>query len=753
MVAMITLSTALPALSSEHLTLYCTRDALLDNLPVLVFYGPATTGNVTHNSSRIQAHIYSLAGFQSFPRLTIAPSSPLYAAVNHLPADQQGDETSRGLAVSLLSYFAGLSKGMKTVLRDRVAIRCPNRVAPMMFDEMHAGDLAASMEYIEDKNGVAKFVESALSTQVLSWVDMDVILPQGTIQRVKVSDGQDLIPQLDDAGLPLYHYGRYSSLVESLGSPAFCPTSTLQRAPSKPTAHSKSRNLTKDQKIALRKELCELVDTEGNYIQKIKDLDCSVATGFGQNASPSVAKTLFPSSLSDIVRVNADFHDQIQTILDETENEAIRDIEGNNASGDDLGSPVTQGRRRDPTGATHIAKALIRWFPKFATPYQDYLRASPKFSIVIGQILEEDSTQTAAYLQEFGEQRLRSALIEPVQRLPRYSLLIDNVISLLPASHPALSSFLKARDLIADICTIDVPRASNATRSIRALREIVHDWPVSLTPTGRLITAVDVVELDPPYDPDSKTSYGILLLFADVVALLRKNNETSFSARGIIAEMDRPIASAGALSSSAAGFNNGLVFLEAFDLFDLRFSESEDSRRIRMNILGQSAPILSSTSNISRVVTKVYTLLNSYDGKVARFSEDVVKARTEGRFSETVRNSEKWALRSINPSNGNLGILLTLSEESQALTGIGRALCQIQLSVDGSKDTRSIIRESRGLEIAACITATSSDIFRLETEGFDGSVFVDDCAPSDVKSVLLTRRKDKNHVVEFTNGT
>ncbi len=739
---MITLSEGPPALSDPQLSLYCSRDALLDNLPVMIFYGSSTIGNVTHNSSRIQAHIYSLAGFQSFPRLTVAPSSPLYAAVNHLPADQQGDEVSRGLAVSLLSYFAALSKGIKSTLRDRVAAQRSNNLAPMMFDEMHAGDLAASMELVEDSTDLANFGMSALSTRVVSWVDMDVVLPSGTIQRLFTTEGEDLIPQFDDSGSPLYRYGRYSSIVESLGSPAFLPTSKLQRAPSRPTAHSKNRTLSKDQKISLRRELCELVDTENNYIKKINDLIHSVATDFRQAGTSEAVEALFPDSLSRIVQVNEGFYSDIQSILDDTENEAIRDIEGNSASGNEIGSPVTQGRRRDPTGATHVAKALLRWFPRFMDPYQEYLRVSADFPFAIGQILEQSSSQAASHLQEFGEQRLRSALIEPVQRLPRYSLLIDNVVSLLPVSHPALASLLKARDVITDICALDVSTKANVTRSAKILRNLVIDWPVSLSPTGRLVTAVDISELSPPYVAKSENSSGVLLLFADLVVLLRKDGETPMSARGLIAEIDRPTSATSTLLSSTTDSYKSLVFLEAFDLFDLRFSESEDGRLIRMVILGETVPILSPASIAPHHSTKVYSLLGPYDGKAARFSEEVVKARTESRFSEDVRDSGKWALRSISPSDESLGILVALAEESsEDRTNVGHQLCQIRLSIDGSRDTTNMIRQGRTTNIAACITTADVDCCRLETEGADGTCFTDSCTSKDIAAVLSARCK------------
>ena len=738
---MITLCEAPTALLSKQLSLYCSRDALLENLPVLVFYGPSTTVNSTHNSSRIQAHIFSLAGFQSFPRLTVAPSSPLYAAVHHLPADQQGDEVSRGLAVSLLSYFAGLSKETKSTLRDRVAVQRPNRLAPMMFDEMHAGNLAASLEYVENSAEMAEFVVSALLTQVLSWADMDIVLPSGTIQRVNGTDGQDLVPQFDDAGLPLYHYGKYSSIIESLGSPAFMPTSKLQRAPSKPTAHSKSRSLSKDQKISLRREFCELVDTESNYIKKINDLVHSVANGFRKNGTSEAVDALFPESLSRILQINEGFYSDIQSILDETENEAIGDIEGNSTDGNDLGSPITQGRRRDPTGATHVAKALLRWFPRFTEPYQEYLRVSADISSTVSRILEETASNTAIHLQEFGEQRLKSALIEPVQRLPRYSLIIDSLVGLLPASHPALSIFLEARDIITDICALDVSVTANVTRSAKVLRSLVKDWPLSFSPKGRLVTAVDLVELDPPYISNLESSTSILLLFTDTVVVLRKGSMTGLSARGVIAEIDRPTSLSNAFPSSTVKADPGLTFHEAFYLFDLYFTESIDGRLIRMAILGETPPIYSPACTTSRYFTKVYNLLGPYDGKAARFGEEVVKARIEGRFSEAIRDSGKWALRSVNSLEESLGLLVTLSEEPSIGSVDCYFPCQIILFVDLSSDGRTAPRQGRSTNVAAYITTTSAGLYQLDVEGPDGSHSTDSCTPSDVTEVFLSRRK------------
>lgn len=737
---MITLSPAPPALSSSNLSLYYTRDALLDNLPILVFYGSSTTGNSTQNSSRIQAHVYSVAGFQTFPRLTVAPTSPLYVAVNHLPAEQQGDEICRGLALSLLSYFAGLPKDMKTSLRDRTAARRPNRAAPMMFDEMHAADLAAAMVEIEDRSELANYVMSALSTQVLSWVDMDIVLPSGTVQRAKSSEGEDDTPLFDNVGLPLYHYGQYTAIIESLGSAAFLPTSKLQRAPSRPTAHSRSKTLSKDQKISLRREMCELIDTESSYVGKIQNLSQSIAADFRQIASSNIVNGLFPESLKHVLETNEMFYEDIQAVLDETENEAINDIEGNATGESSLGSPITQGRRRDPTGTLHFAKALLRWFPKFMTPYQDYLRASANFSDIISQSMEDESSAISKHLHAFGEQRLRSALIEPVQRLPRYSLLIDNMINVLPAPHPAMSSLLKARDVITEICALDTHLSGDIARSAKILRNIVADWPSAFSPRGRLITAMDVLQLKPPYAISGEGIAGIILLFVDSIVLLQKSGDSSLSARGIIAEVDRPTTPTNAFLSSTLSLDRNLKFSGAYDLSQLRFSESESGHLIRMTLFGgtTSNP---DTSRHSQNLTHVFLALGPYDGKAARFSEEVTKARIESRFSEAIRDSGKWTIRSINPTEGSLGILVTLLEEqSESRADLTHGQCQIRLYVDASKMTGSIVPQTYGTEITASITTLGSGSYGLETEGIDGTCFTDACNPENLWSVLIKRR-------------
>ena len=728
------LSAGFPVLDPDTVELYYTKDPLMESLPVLIFYGPSTTSNATRSSARVQAHVYSLAGVQSFPRLTIAPTSPLYAAVDHLPSDIQGDEVSRGLAISLLSYFAGLSGPVRDRLREMAGRRRPNRLAPAMFDEMHAAQLASEMVKRDDTAEIIRLLSNAVSQQTLSWVDVDLILPPKTIQRALTQDGSELIRAHGGDGLPLFHYGEYGSLIDQIGHPAFLPTSKLKRAPSRPTAHSKSSTLSKDQKILIRREMCEVLDTEKSYVAKLQNLVGDVAVRFrqcyrddtqrrGSRIEDNLIDQVFPQSLSSIVDTNGGFLLELEDVLSATEDDAIQDIEGltEGLANLQLDQISSTSRKRDPTGTLAFAKTLLKWLPKFSGPYQDYMRTSVDLPKAICAAHEDGGSELSQAVNEFGEQRLRSVLIEPVQRLPRYSLLLDNIISQLPASHPAMGNLLKSKDVLADICALESYSSADTSRTSTLLRKYVRDWPSWLSPRGRLTTAVDAVELDPPYGDLSSGPAVLLLLFPDTLIVARKENGNALSAKGVLAEIDRLMINP--LQYHAD--DKGLLFSTAYDLSKLHVSEFANKRAVRLmsTIAAPSQvpiPLVSLTS--ADVQLKVLSLLGSYDGKAHRFNEDIVKARIEGRFSEPVRESDKWALRTFEMSPAGIGMLVAIYEEG-SVTQTGAVLVppriRVEIGIQGGN-----ARSSPGSNVAEMtlrIILLGTDTFKMEIQGVDGS--------------------------------
>ncbi|CAI4211373.1 unnamed protein product [Parascedosporium putredinis] len=545
----------------RHVTLYHATDPLLGHLPVLIFHGPSTTANYTLNSSRVQVHVYSPAGFQSYPRITISPNSPFYGVVNHLPREWQGDEIYRGLAFGLFKYFTELPELVKNYLRNQYPTTRARRPgsAPALFGEQHAADLASSMLKSEVTTEVVNQLHDALQTQHISNVDIDFVLPPGSIVPLQPEDYSDVPEDEDDIMDPtLRQYGGYTPLIRLFGEPIFLPTARLRRAPSKPTSLNRSKP-----KAELRMKLGELLDTEERYVMKLNELVRHIADDFRQLAkqqaqgslSPSEEEVgrLFPTSADRILQMNSAFHIELRRIMEESEEEAVKDIETPTVAlaGSKLGGSV---RVKDPSGALSVARLCLEWFPKFTDSYQDYIKASQHFPTLLNGFLSKQSSFRQR-VNQAGEQAIRSVLIEPVQRLPRYSLLIDQIVSSLPITHPALQPMLKARDIIANICSMDDPLPDKPQTTTR-MRNMVESWPLDLEPQGRLILAVDFIEVLPPYQipkPDDTENAGMFLLFSDCIVILKKK-VMGLTGRDLLRELDKPSAAGLMMSmTNAAG--------------------------------------------------------------------------------------------------------------------------------------------------------------------------------------------------------
>ncbi|EHK17915.1 uncharacterized protein TRIVIDRAFT_44508 [Trichoderma virens Gv29-8] len=754
------------ALSPEHIALYHAPDPLLGQLPVLIFHGPSTTANYTLNSSRVQVHVFTPAGFQSFPRITISPSSPFYSVVNHLPREFQGDEVYRGLAFGLFRYFKELPDNVKNHLK---AVYPPKGKrpgsAPTLFSEQHAADLVKEMVKSENTVDVVATLDEALQTQHVSNVDIDLILPPGSIVPPPPSELEDMPDDEDDIIDPtLRQYGAYTPLVKLFGEPVFLPTSKLRRAPSKPTPLNRNKTFTKDQKIELRMKMGELVDTEERYVLKVQELVKTVANDFRnksktrslESLSPSEEELekLFPKSSDGILQVNSAFVEELRKIMDETEEDAVKDMEFptmNLSSSTKAGSnPV---RVKDPLGALAMAKLFLEWFPKFTQCYQDYIKASQHFPTLLNSFLDQQSSFRQRVSQA-GEQTIRSLLIEPVQRLPRYSLLIDQIIASLPITHPALQPMLKARDIITNICSMDDPLPDKPHVANR-LRNMVEAWPADLEPQGRLILAADFLELSPPYQAtvDSDDA-GIFLLFSDYIVMLRKSGDNNMTGRDLLREIDKPSAAELLISMTNAAGGPGhyeFIFTGWHHLADVRFTESADGHLVWMTSSAEMKGMHPGEHKVPKAITsRCFLLQESFEGKAAKWSEDVVKARIEARFPETEREDPRWTLRSVRMPENNLGLHAAIFQEGadQLIEG-RREPAFIRVVVDHEKGTKGAPVGHYGVEVVINVASKNMKRISLLTVGLNGKQYQDDVALEDLLPTMSRRMLTPRSVMQL----
>lgn len=734
-------STALSDLPLEHLSLYHIVDSYLSS--VFVFYGPVATANATVSSSRIQAHIFTPAGFQSYPRITISPAAPLYAAVNHLPREKQGDEVARGLAVSMLKYFAELSDPLRNQLIETSRTVRHGGKAPKLFDETHAADLANRMTKVDDSSDIVRDIRGSFQERKVAWTDIDVVLPAGTIQQSQRRGSENS----DIEETPPVQYGPYTPLISALGDPVFLPTARLKRAPSQPTNTSKSRVFARGQKEALRLTMCELVDTEERYVAKLYSLVHEVADEFrlkAQGRGPSstspdekALEALFPPCLNEILEVNLGFLDVIRQVLEETEKDALEDISQDSElpSGSHRGFPRDS---RDSIGAVAFAKALLDWLPQFSQPYGDYMRAHTGFTQTLNSFMKDRNSSFSRRVYETGEQRLRSLLMEPVQRLPRYSLLIDTMTGSLPLVHPAVRLLLKARDIVKDICALDNSSPSSHAQSLRRLKDLVDGWPAAKTfPNGRLITAVDVSETSPPYQLDaqgSPTGAGIVLLYRNCLVLLAKPIESRITARGLLADIDNAASSTGDTSMSLP--SSELKVAQVFDLHTVRCMQSACGR-ILFIVPSSFKSTQGHTDGGSDVLALELTAM--YEGKAGRLIEEITKAKIEGRFPEQEREGGKWTLRSPTPIPGSASILACVCEDGQSNALTQPQASPIRLVFETSKAKCTQMLQSMNLEMVVSIYPPDGDQYRMDVDSVIGSPSTD-LVSADTFVATLSRR-------------
>lgn len=739
-----------PTLSPDVVSLFYIVDDLTGRSPILVLYGPSATPTAAANNSRIQAHIFSPAGLQSYPRLTISPSSPLYAAVNCLPREEQGDEICRGLAYSLYKYFSDVPTNVKQIWEGQPSALSNLRSAPKLFSEAHAAILAQRMVKVDNVTEVIKDLRQALAEQAVSWLDLDVVLPSGSIKELEIAGRDSILPDPSEEDISQHRFGQYAPLVELFGEPAFLPTSRLKRRPSKPTFLNRGGNFTRAQKENIRREFCELLDTEESYVGKLYDVVHSVAEDFREKArakdpgSPSPSEEalrgLFPPSLDKILEVNSAFLEDLRKVVEETENEAIQDIEATPETGTVM-PPVPE--RKDITGTLSLAACMRSWFPRFAECYSEYTKAHSQMSHHLRQFMRETGSSFSKRMQETGEQRLMSMLIEPVQRLPRYNLYIDSILKQLPPKHAAVKGLLKARDLISEICAHEAmtvkPDQMNAN-----LRNYIASWPAHFHPHGRLITAVDIVELPAPYRRDvhsPRAVHGILLLFTDFMVVVRKASKQSLTARGLAAQLDGTDVPRNDLKPGDLTYQDSFV-LGAFDM-----TEMDDGKLLQLvpvqdaskQLNGPRRPGSSRPGSQSGDTTvHVYQLAGSYDGKANRFSEELVHARVEGRFIEAERECGKWEVRSSTAPD--LSFFSAIFEDKPGVLPRSSP-ARVRLVIDPGKGGEVIRPGKYGVEVAATLSILSDGFYKLEMVGANDFSSKDHLTAKEFLPVLAKRCK------------
>ena len=297
---------------------------------------------------------------------------------------------------------------------------------------------------------------------------------------------------------------------------------------------------------------------------------------------------------------------------------------------------------------------------------------------------------------------------------------------------------------------MDDPLADKPHVSSR-LRNMVEDWPADLHPQGRLIAATDFYEIPAPYqastaaDAELEDRTGLLVLFSDCLIIAKKIDGSGITSRDLLRELDKP-SPAGLLASmtNAAGGEGSyeLGFAGWHELADVRFTESSDGRGVWMTSTKEmkgahAGPFVTGTAATSRYLV----LQESYDGRAAKWGEDVVKARVEGRFPEAEREDPCWTLRSVRMPDTGLGLYAAVFQEGldQLVEG-RREPAAVRIVVDHERGTKGAPVGHYGVEICSDVR-TKADMRKIliATVGLHGKKTTDEVVLDDFLPTLARR--------------
>ncbi|KAF3924039.1 hypothetical protein ABW21_db0207015 [Orbilia brochopaga] len=669
-------SPQMPNLGRNHQLFASPPDPLLTQ--VLIFFLP-----YSGTSSRVDAHIYTACGFISYTRMTVDPSSAVYQAVNHMPVEKTESEIYRALAFALCRYFVELTVGVKGTASATAKVARATKPEP--FSAAHAGELAAKLVRIDDDSAISNIL-AALKTRYVPSMDIDLVLPS--------------ISPVGDA----YNSGKYQRLLQFMGD-VHKQDTNLKRRPSR-VERTRPKSVSalprsNPEKVAIK--LQELLDTEVKYIEKLHKLLTDVVAPERQIAAEkaeppepngSVLARLFPSYLDEIYQLNSKFLADLSKAMD------------------------------DDDGLEGVADVFLRHFPSFHNPYSQYIGLNPASSGLVGELMRSGSAFSQR-MAGYGEQYLKSTLMEPIQRLPRYTLIIDGVLNNITITSPVAPKLLEARDTVSKTCEMQSAPAQERAQTIARLSTLISGWPANFKPNGALVTAVDLTEVAAPYTDMSPRTNVIILVFADSIAFINRPSSSSMKAQGVLTEITMPPSIQHSVRREAADLHFAGCTLLKYN----RYSTSDGGRAMWITLTKDLEEVYDMRE--SAVGMKKFLPSGPWEGKANELVEEIIQAQlqSKSRLQET-----RWS-GNANSKFDSLELWTSVYESQTYELEKSPSRALVQLGVEHPRfDTRN-----KTPEISATMNFVSNGKVRLDILDMGKIAFTETVGELDILTVFTKR--------------
>lgn len=253
----------------------------------------------------------------------------------------------------------------------------------------------------------------------------------------------------------------------------------------------------------------EILATERTYVSRlqhlIKDYAQPLRTASRKQKGilgPYQTNNLFPSSLDAIFLLNQDF---------------LKLLEGS-------------------SGDYQFALTLVNGFRDFRKVYSRYLETSSSLDQILRDALKlpkfKEFTDQAR-LTASANIGIRELVMEPISRIPRYSLLITSLLNVITPSNPAYPVFKEALTVVRRIGYMERDRQELSQEKLMKLAALVSSWPTELVKSSvRVISYVDCLDLSSMFrvsvNSQVSGSDGIpcsLVLFSDRLVILKRSRD------------------------------------------------------------------------------------------------------------------------------------------------------------------------------------------------------------------------------------
>ncbi|KAI0371548.1 hypothetical protein BV20DRAFT_993203 [Pilatotrama ljubarskyi] len=328
-------------------------------------------------------------------------------------------------------------------------------------------------------------------------------------------------------------------LVASLGEPM-----DMESEPLSPSSSQQNTNLTHigsrvpatTNHDALNEVIKELVSTERSYVKRLRILKTDYADplrSFARSKETAIippyeAKTLF-GNIDHLLPVNEAF----LTDLEKMERMAHK-------GGPGVGE-VALKHFKAMRGFEHYRQYYAKR-EEAQRIFEHEVKKSSRFAEYIDRV----KYSTADMRNKVG---LRELLMEPVQRIPRYTLMFRTMLKHMGASDPQRAPLLEADAIASRIALAETDDQTRRAATLYALAGAIDDFPVALVSNSRhflaCIDVLDVIAPD-PFMPVSSSGPAAaivlqctLFLFDDKLVIVKRPAEKSGRALAGLDEVDR----------------------------------------------------------------------------------------------------------------------------------------------------------------------------------------------------------------------